>query len=131
LLARIPYDIYEREEKKYAFFSKKGESFAASYAESCYHAVLFAMLWASGIHTVAENHSYWGRSDIEAEINGIRYVIELKAAEGTEASERAAEEGMRQIRTKGYADKYEHAVLVSLSVDRITRSLGASRFERF
>ncbi|MDR0651913.1 MAG: ATP-binding protein, partial [Synergistaceae bacterium] len=131
LLASIPYDIYEREEKKYAFFSKNGESFAASYAESFYHAVLFAMLWASGIHTVAENHSYWGRSDIDAETNGIRYVIELKTAEGAEASERAAEEGMRQIKAKGYADKYEHAVLVSFSVDRITRRLGASRFERF
>jgi hypothetical protein len=131
LLASIPYDIYEREEKKYAFFSKNGESFAVSYAESFYHAVMFAMLWASGIHTVAENHGYWGRSDIEAECGGIRYVIELKAAEGAEASERAAEEGMRQIRAKGYADKYEHAVLISLAVDRITRRLGASRFERF
>jgi hypothetical protein len=132
LLAGIPYDIYDREEKKYAPLSQNRESFGAPrYAESFYHALMFAMLWASGIHTIAENHGYWGRSDIEAEVNGIHYVIELKTAEGAAASERAAEEGARQIRAKGYADKYEHAIMVSLAVDRTTRRLGASRIERF
>jgi hypothetical protein len=88
------------------------------------------MLWASKLNTTAERHSYLGRSDIEAEINGCRYVIELKVADGAEASQTAARAGMRQIRDKGYADKYERALLISLAVDRTSRRLGASLVER-
>jgi hypothetical protein len=45
--------------------------------------------------------------------------------------EAAADEGMRQIRAKGCADKYEHAALISLAVDKTARRLAASRIERF
>jgi hypothetical protein len=80
LLASIPYDIYEREEKKYAAEDKKYAVYPL--AESFFHALLFSMLWSSCVHTTAENHSYKGRSDIDAEKNGYHYVIELKIADG-------------------------------------------------
>ena len=86
------------------------------------------MLYTNG----AENHSYWGRSDIEAEKNGHRYVIELKVADGKEAAEKATDEAMRQIREKGYADKYadKGATLIALAVDRERRRVAGWRIEQ-
>jgi hypothetical protein len=112
LLASLPYDVYEREE------SKADHSF--------YQAVLFTLLWSSRIRTKAENHSYLGRSDIEAEKNGYNYVIEMKVADGKEASEKATDEAMKQILKKGYADKYalSGATLIALVVDSKNRCVG-------
>jgi hypothetical protein len=131
LLASIPYDIYEREEQKYAREREKGYV-PALYAESFYHSLLFTLIWASRVKTTAENHSYWGRSDIEAEKNGYRYVVELKVAEGEEAAKKAADEAMAQIRKKGYADKHAHteATLIAIAVDRERRRVGGYRIER-
>jgi hypothetical protein len=134
LLTTLPYDLYEREAQKYA----KGQNvlYAPAYAESFYHALLFSMIWASRTHTTSENHSYKGRSDIEAEKNGWRYVIEMKVADGKEAAEAAAIEGMKQIRDKGYADKYavldtlKGIILMAIAVDKESRSIGAAKIER-
>ena len=132
LLAGIPYDIYERKERKYAREEKEEDYFPTPYAESFYHALLFTLLWSSRVRTIAEAHGYWGRSDIEAEKNGHRYVVELKVAEGKEAAEKAADEAMNQIRRKGYADKYatEGATLIALAVDRERRRVGGYRIEK-
>ncbi|MCL2010731.1 MAG: PD-(D/E)XK nuclease domain-containing protein, partial [Synergistaceae bacterium] len=117
VLAAIPYDIYEREEKK------QGEAF--------YHALLLVMLWSSRIPTRAENHSYKGRSDVEIEYRGKVYIIELKTAEGRDACERAADEALEQIGTRGYADKYDpvKVTLIGLAVDKTERRIGAFRIE--
>jgi hypothetical protein len=132
LLATIPYDIYEREEKKYAGAGTDKNSGIYPLAESFYHALFFSMLWAACANTTAENHSYKGRSDIEAEKNGHRYVIELKVAEGKDASEKAAESAMRQIHEKGYADKYagEDVTIIGIAVNKEARCVGASKIER-
>jgi hypothetical protein len=131
LLASIPYDIYEREEKEYAE-KRELNYISRPKAESFYHALLFSLLWSSRARTTAEGHSYWGRSDVEAEINGRRYVVELKIAEGQEAAKKAAETAMRQIREKGYADKYAAggAALVALAVDREQRRVTAHKIEK-
>jgi hypothetical protein len=103
------------------------------YAESFYHALLFTLLWSSRVNTTAENHSYWGRSDIEAEKNGRRYVMELKVADGEEAAKKAVDEAMRQIRKKGYADKHAStgATLIALAVDRQKRRVAEYAIEEF
>jgi hypothetical protein len=131
LLMTIPYDIYEREEKKYSENKTNEQYKAYPLAESFFHALLFSMLWASCAQTTAENHSYKGRSDIEAEKNGHRYVIELKVAEGKEAAEKAAQAALRQIHEKGYADKYagEDVTLLGLGVDRRARRVGKAEIE--
>jgi hypothetical protein len=136
LLASLPYDIYERETRKYDAEHAKTVVSTAPYAESFFHALLFSMLWSSRVNTTAENHSYKGRSDIEAEKNGHCYVIELKVAEGKEASEKAAEAAMRQIHEKGYADKYaqnakKDVTLLGLAVDKHARRVGRAIIERF
>ena len=131
LLASIPYDIYEREERKYA--RDKKESYApAPFAESFYHALLYTLLWSSRVNTIAENHSYWGRSDIEAEKNGYHFVIELKVTECEEAAKASAGEAMRQIREKGYADKYAETgvVMIALAVDGEKRRVAEYVIER-
>ncbi|MDR1874485.1 MAG: ATP-binding protein [Synergistaceae bacterium] len=139
LLASLPYDIYEREEQKYTRAQERRKDVPVPYAESFYHALLFALLWSSQVNTTAENHSYRGRSDIEAEKNGHRYVVELKVAEGKEAAEKAADEAILQIRKKGYADKYASltatcatpsTTLIGLAVDRTRRRVGGYRIEK-
>jgi hypothetical protein len=130
LLASLPYDLYAREESKYAEAPKE-EYASPAYAESFYHSMLFALLWSSRVRTTAENHSYRGRSDIEAEKNGRHYVAELKVADGQDAAEKAADAAMRQIREKGYADKYSMtgAILITLAVDKGRRCVAAYRIE--
>ena len=87
------------------------------------------MLWSSRIPTQAENHSYKGRSDVEIEYRDKVYVIELKTAEGEDACARAADEAVRQIETKGYADKYDpdKVTLIGLTVDKAERQVGSFR----
>ncbi|MDR1873542.1 MAG: PD-(D/E)XK nuclease domain-containing protein, partial [Synergistaceae bacterium] len=137
----IPYDIYEQEGRKYARERERGREcgIVTPYAESFYHAVLCSLVWASRVNTAAESHSYWGRSDIEAEKNGHRYVVELKVAEGKEAAEKAADEAILQIRKKGYADKYASltvtcatpsTTLIGLAVDQTRRRVGGYRIEK-
>ena len=123
-LRAIPYDIYDREEAKYEHERSKG-LISFNLAESFYHAVLFTMLWSSGVTTLAENHSYRGRSDIEVLHRGHVYVVELKVADGAEASARASDDAMEQIRAKGYADKHPGARLIGIAVDRTARQVGA------
>ena len=131
-LSAIPYDIYAREERKYEAELAKGELSFSNLAESFFHAVLFVLLWASRLTTIAENHSYKGRSDIEVVKNGHHYVIELKVAEGEDACAQAADDGMAQIKEKGYADRYEpgSSTLIALAVDRTARLVKAHRIER-
>ena len=123
-LRAIPYDIYDREEAKYERERSKG-LISFNLAESFYHAVLFTMLWSSGVTTLAENHSYRGRSDIEVLHRGHVYVVELKVADGAEASARASDDAMEQIRAKGYADKHPGARLIGIAVDREARQVGS------
>ncbi|MDR0653071.1 MAG: ATP-binding protein [Synergistaceae bacterium] len=131
LLMTIPYDVYGREERKYEEANASPKYKVYALAESFYHALLFSMLWSSCIHTTAENHSYKGRSDIEAEHNGRCYVIELKIAEGNEAAQKAAEAAICQIHKKGYTDKYigKDVTIVGIAVDRVSRRVGASKIE--
>ena len=84
-------------------------------AESFFHALLFTLIWAARLATVAENHSYHGRSDIEIIKNNHHYISEA----------------MAQIKSKGYADRFAHheATLMGIAVDRTARLVGAHRVE--
>jgi hypothetical protein len=117
LLASLPYEVYKNSETQHNF----------------YQSLLFASLWSSKINTTAENHSHLGRSDIEAEKNGHNYVIEMKVADGKEALEKAADEAMKQILEKGYADKYaiSGATLIAIAIDRDNRCVGASKIAKY
>ncbi len=90
-------------------------------AESFYHSILFTLLWASGVTTYAETHSYKGRSDVEVHHRGHVYIVELKVADSKEEAEKAADAALTQIYAKGYADKYQKAQLLGIAVDRSKR----------
>ena len=126
-MSAIPYDIYERENRKYEFERQKGILSLGNLAESFYHSILFTLLWASGVSTQAETLSYRGRSDIEVRHKGHNYVIELKIADTKEKAEKAADEALAQIYAKGYADKYPTAKLLGVAIDRSKRLVGAYR----
>ncbi len=129
VLAAIPYDIYDREEKKYDEEAKKAELSLSNLAESFYHSILFTLLWASGVTTMAETHSYKGRSDVEVYHKGHVYVIELKVSDSGEEAEKAADAALAQIYAKGYADKCPSAQLLGIAVDRTARRVGAYRLK--
>ena len=130
VLAAIPYDIYNREENKYEEEAKKAELSLSNLAESFYHSILFTLLWASGAATIAENHSYKGRSDVEVHHKGHVYVIELKVSNSKEEAEKAADAALAQIYIKGYADKHPSAQLLGIAVDRSQRRVGAYRIKK-
>ena len=130
LLAAIPYDIYEREERKYS--EAHSSIIMNNLAESFFHAMLFTLIWAARLTTIAENHSYHGRSDIEIIKNHHHYIVELKIADNEAECEKAADEAMAQIRAKGYADRFGpgEATLIGIAVDRLARLVKAHRVER-
>jgi hypothetical protein len=117
LLASLPYEVYKNSETQH----------------NLYQSLLFTSLWSSKINTTAESHSHLGRSDIEAEKNGHNYVIEMKVADGKEALEKAADEAMKQILEKCYADKYaiSGATLIAIAIDRDNRCVGASKIAKY
>ena len=130
LLAAIPYDIYEREERKYS--EAHASIIMNNLAESFFHAMLFTLIWAARLTTIAENHSYHGRSDIEIIKNHHHYIVELKIADNEAECEKAADDAMAQIRAKGYADRFApgEATLIGIAVDRVARLVKAHRIER-
>ena len=130
LLAAIPYDIYEREERKYS--EAHSSIIMNNLAESFFHAMLFTLIWAARLTTIAENHSYHGRSDIEIIKNKHHYIVELKIADDEASCEQATDEAMAQIRAKGYADRFApgEATLIGIAVDRVARLVKAHRIER-
>ena len=128
-LAAIPGEIHAKEGRKYELDRELGELSMSNLAGSFYHAVLFTMLWSSGVTTLAETRSYRGRSDIEVSHMGHNYVVELKVADGREESEKAVDSAIAQIINKGYADKYPSANLIGIAVDRKARQVGAYRIK--
>ena len=130
LLAAIPYDLYEREERKYS--EAHSSIIMNNLAESFFHAMLFTLIWAARLTTIAENHSYHGRSDIEIIKNHHHYIVELKIADNEAECEKAADEAMAQIKAKGYADRFApgEATLIGIAVDRVARLVKAHRMEK-
>ena len=130
VLAAIPYDIYEREERKYS--EAHSSIIMNNLAESFFHAMLFTLIWAARLTTIAENHSYHGRSDIEIIKNHHHYIVELKIADDDASCEQAADEAMAQIKAKGYADRFApgEATLIGIAVDRKARLVKAHRIKR-
>ena len=130
VLAAIPYDIYEREERKYS--EAHSSIIMNNLAESFFHPLLVTLIWAARLTTIAENHSYHGRSDIEIIKNHHHYIVELKIADDEASCEQAADEAMAQIRAKGYADRFSpgEATLIGIAVDRKARLVKAHRIEK-
>ena len=71
--------------------------------EGYYASIVYSLLAMSGLDVSAEESSSRGRADMAVRTAGGVYLIELKVAERT-----APGAAMRQLRERGYADRYRH-----------------------
>ena len=97
--------------------------------EGYYASVVYSYFAAHGLDPVVEDSSSAGRADMTVRLNGNVYVFELKTV-----SKEATGEAMKQLREKGYADKYRRpgqAVhLIGLEFSKEDRNLAAFEVER-
>ncbi len=75
--------------------------------EYWYRALFLLLLRCVGIIGYAEVHTAKGRSDIVVQLDRQIIVIEFKLAENAEAVDSKRQEGISQIRRRGYAKAYE------------------------
>ena len=103
--------------------------------ESYYHSIVYALISALGFYMDAEVSVSGGRIDAVLEFGDKVYVIEFKyescnpdatPEQKQKLSEKALDSGVKQIRDKGYADKYAgsgkaiyHVAFVFLGRDNI------------
>ena len=97
--------------------------------EGYYASVIYSYFAAQGLDLVAEDTSSTGRADLTLRLNGHMYVFEFKTVE-----KEATGEAMRQLREKGYADKYRHmgrpVHLIGVEFSREDRNVAAFEVER-
>ncbi len=70
------------------------------HCELVYRAITYLLTVLCGAETVAECHSYKGRSDIEVTVGDYVYLFEFKY-------NRSVEEAMEQIHSRDYAGRYD------------------------
>jgi hypothetical protein len=113
LLAKIPYDDYSasiREE-----FEIRNPD--ANFGEWLYRSTLLSYLYGAGLRVEAELHGHRGRPDVVVEFRGHVWVMELKMARAGMDAGKLAEEAISQIEEKGYAGRFDEAVLLGLAID--------------
>jgi hypothetical protein len=90
--------------------------------EGYYASVFYASFAALGLDIIPEDVSNQGRLDMAVKFNGRVYLFEFKVVE-----EEAEGRALRQIREKGYADKYraldELIHLIGVEFSRKKRNL--------
>ena len=100
--------------------------------EGFYASVLYACFTANGVDIRPEESSSRGRSDLVLLHADQVFVLELKVVLGLRA-QAAASDAMRQMRERGYAEKYEgsgKAVhLLALAFNGLRRNLAAVRVD--
>ena len=112
-----------------SFFASIGYNLDDRLSEQAYQCVVVAILRFIGIYLDAEVTTSRGRIDLVMRAPGHVYVIELKIASGEKAGKAAAEQALKQIRAKGYADAYRHESgqvhLLGISFDCLTHNVSA------
>ncbi len=97
--------------------------------EGYYASVVYSYFAAHGLDLVVEDSSSAGRADMTVRFNGAVYVFELKTV-----PKEATGEAMRQLREKGYADKYhglgQPVHLIGVEFSKEDRNVAAFEVER-
>ena len=126
VFSAIPYPLYLQREK---MASHAG---GAERLERYYHVVLLTLLWGCGIDAVAEEPSNLGRSDLAIRYGQDVWVLELKKAPNPQAVKDSAQQGLEQIKEKGYGARYKDRplFLVGIGIDTEKRNLGCFVMER-
>ncbi len=97
--------------------------------EGYYASVVYSYFAAHGLDLVVEDSSSAGRADMTVRFNGAVYVFELETV-----PKEATGEAMRQLREKGYADKYrglgQPVHLIGVEFSKEDRNVVAFEVER-
>ncbi len=74
--------------------------------EAWYASLLYMCLRSAGADLSVEDASSRGRADMTVRLGGQVFVLEFKMAEGAGGAEAALDAAVRQMRDRGYAEKY-------------------------
>ena len=97
--------------------------------EGYYASVIYSHFAAQGLDLIAEDSSAVGRADMRVRCNGGIYLFEFKVVDKTPTGE-----ALRQIKERGYADKYRRPGqpihLIGVEFSREQRNIAAFQVER-
>ncbi len=103
--------------------------------ESWYASLLFTCFKALDVDVTAEDSSSHGRSDMVVVHDRQVFVFEFKMLKENRSVEETLHAAIKQVRTKGYADKYrgrgESIHLIGMVFDKTKRNLRDIRVEKF
>ncbi|MDR2578386.1 MAG: PD-(D/E)XK nuclease domain-containing protein, partial [Chitinispirillales bacterium] len=116
LLASIPYDDY-------ISAMKQGRRLKISAQEWLYRSTILAFLRGCGVLTFGEMHGNQGRSDLIVTCRGNTWIIEIKVAKDNDC-EAQAQEAMKQIDDRQYAEPHKNGKKVGIAIDDNTRQIG-------
>ncbi|MDR2577420.1 MAG: ATP-binding protein [Chitinispirillales bacterium] len=116
LLASIPYDDYMNA-------AKYGRRKKMPVQEWLYRSTILAFLRGCGVLTFGEMHGNQGRSDLIVTCRGVTWIIEIKVAKDNDC-EAQAQEAMKQIDDRQYAEPYKKGKKVGIAIDDNTRQIG-------
>jgi hypothetical protein len=105
-LAAIPFNLYDEK-------------------ESYYHSVLLTLLWACGLDVQAEERGSRGMADLVLKHKGNVWIMELKKA--------PPEVSLKQIKDRGYAEKYRsegNVTLAGIEIDSGARNFKSYALEK-
>ena len=116
-----------------SLFASIGYDLTDRLSEQAYQCVVVAILRYIGVDLSAEMTTSRGRIDMVCFAPGNVVIVELKVASGQEAGERAADEAMRQIHERGYAERFacdpRRVQLLGISFDCERHNIAAWRCE--
>ncbi len=116
-----------------SLFASIGYDLTDRLSEQAYQCVVVAILRYIGVDLSAEMTTSRGRIDMVCFAPGNVVVVELKVASGQAAGERAADEAMRQIHERGYAERFacdaRRVQLLGISFDCETHNIAAWKCE--
>jgi hypothetical protein len=116
LLASIPYDDYMNA-------AKYGRRKKMPAQEWLYRSTILAFLRGCGVLTFGEMHGSQGRSDLIVTCRGVTWIIEIKVAKDNDC-EAQAQEAMKQINDRQYAEPHKNGKKVGIAIDDNTRQIG-------
>ncbi len=101
--------------------------------EAWYASLLYMSLRSAGADLSVEDASSRGRADMTVRLGGQVFVVEFKMAEGAGGAEAALDAAVRQMRDRGYAEKYRapgrRVYLIGVACGRGERNITGVRAE--
>ncbi|MDR2578252.1 MAG: ATP-binding protein, partial [Chitinispirillales bacterium] len=119
LLASIPYDHYVGAAKQAVELS----DVEITTQEWLYRSTILAFLRGCGVLTFGEMHGNQGRSDLIVTCRSVTWIIEIKIAKNNDC-EAQAQEAMKQINDRQYAEPHKNGKKVGIAIDDNTRQIG-------